>query len=273
MRTAVDFETLSAIATGFTQQSKSVLADALRCLRETRDPVTTLELLRELWRAAPGSGPQKDIEAVGDWLVDRLRWRKSSTPDDLLTELGWLYRLAVVHGKDRWDDRGRRGGADRRDRGRASRLPAFAAHIEALRRSPQRESARPALDLFAPRSAVARPSEQVPHLLLPDVLEVSFESPAAATEAFRNARERVKGGKAPKPRLLALQPVDAALRPLVGLITCSTTETVGMREVEQRMLEDSGKAPTFWIVVSKCDEKRLASQVHMVIPDVEHGRR
>lgn len=269
MRTAIDFETLTAIATGFSHQSKSVLADALRCLRETRDPIILLELLRELWRADPGPGPQDDIAAVGDWLVDRLR-RRSSTPDNLLTELGWLYRLAVIYGKDRRAER-RRAYSDRR-RDRASQTPAFASQIEALRRSLQRANAGPSVDLFAPRAEVVASSSAEVAARLPNILEVCFESPTAATEAFRNARARIKDGKAPRPRLLALHPVDPALRALAGSLVCSTTATAGMQEVEQRMRDASGVAPSFWVVIAALaahDEKRLALQVHTVMPNDE----
>lgn len=254
-----------------TRSSLTYLADALRCLRDTRDPIAALALLSALWSSAhAGRGRQKaGLEEAGQWLEKRVRRDIDITPERLALELGWLHRLVAVHGEPD-DDRGDGERGRRRPDARPDARPApFGAHLALLRDRRDAQLARAAASsAAAARDAqhdqAAPPSAPRPERL-PDIFAARFESWQDALEAFRNARKRRKDGKQPKHRLLDVTPVAAELRPLAADLACSLLHTGGMDE----LIEHTGDLPTFWIAAADLaprDGKRVPSRISFAPP-------
>jgi hypothetical protein len=109
---------------------------------------------------------------------------------------------------------------------------------------------------------------------LPDRLEVCLVSLHQARTAWNKARERQKKRKAPKDRLIALQPVATELRRLARDLHCSLLHTEGMDELFARTAANGGNAPSFWIAVAELeqrDDTRVAPRIEFTQPNPEHG--
>lgn len=267
--TAPDMQRLERDARDIaTRGSLTYLADALRCLIDTRDPIAALALLSALWSSGhAGRGNQKaGLEEAGQWLEDRIRRDIDITPERIALELGWLHRLVTIHGEPD-DDRGdgERVGPRRPD----TRPPAFGAHIARLRDKREAALARAA----APRAAVPRGAEHdhaapspAPHPeRLPDIFAARFESWQDAHKAFKNARRRRKENKEPKARLIDVTPVAAELRHLAADLACSLLHTDGM----DQLIDHTGDLPTFWIAVADLaprEGKRVPSRIFFAPP-------
>jgi hypothetical protein len=252
-----------------THGSLPYLADALRCLLDTRDPIAALALLSALWNSAhAGRGNQKSaLEEAGQWLENRIRGEIDITPERLALELGWLLRLVTVHGEpdhDRGD--GERAGPRRPD----ARAAPFGAHLTLLRDRRDAALARAA----ASRAAAAldaqhdhaAPSPAPRPERLPDIFAARFEAWQDAREAFKSVRKRRKEKKQPKERLLDVTPVAAELRHLAADLACSLLHTDGMDE----LIDHTGDLPTFWIAVvdlAPREGKRVPSRISFAPPD------
>lgn len=238
------------------RSSVTYLADAQRCLHETREPIDALALLRVLWGSshAKRDNQKAALEDAGRWLEDRIRREIDISPDRLALELGWLQRLVAVHGApdNDLDDGDRQ--RHRTDTGGAP----FGAYVEQLR-------AKRTAGLTAAAKPTARhedtpaPSPPPPERL-PDSFEARFVSWQEALEAFKTARKRRKQGKLPKDRLLDVVPVAAELQPLATDLACSLLNTAGM----EQLIDHDGELPTFQIAVADLvsrDGKRLPSRI------------
>jgi hypothetical protein len=266
--TAPEMQRLEREARGITKRSLSYVADARRCLLDTRDPIAALALLSALWSSVHAArGNQKaGLEEVGQWLADRLLRSIDITPERLALELGWLHRLVTAHGEPD-DDRsdGERVGPRRPD----GRPAPFAAHLTLLRDKRDAALARAA----ASRAAAARdaqhdravPSPAARPEHLPDIFAARFESWQDAREAFKTVRKRRKEKKQPKERLIDVTPVAAELRHLATDLACSLLHTDGM----DKLIDHAGDLPTFWIAVADLaprDGKRVPSRVSFAPP-------
>lgn len=243
--------------------SLTYLADALRCLLDTRDPIAALDLLRALWGTGhAGRGNQKsDLEEAGQWLADRIRREIDISPERLALELGWLKRLVMIHSEPD-DDRidGGRAGARRAD----ARPAPFGAHLELLRDKRNAALARAAAALTAARDAEHDRAAPPPDRL-PDTFEVHFASWQLAREAFKHARNRRKQGKALKDRLLDVTPVEGKLQHLATDLACSVLHTDGMLP----LIDHAGDLPTFWITTADLaphEGKRVPSRISFTDP-------
>lgn len=249
-----------------TQASLPYIADALRCLLDTRDPIAALVLLHALWGSghAKRANQKAGLERAGQWLEERIRREIDISPERLALEIGWLYRLLSVHG-ERDDDRG---DGDRLPprQADAARTP-FGAHIELFRG--KREAAlaravafRPVAPRGGPRDQVASPPPPRPERL-PDTFEARFTSWQDAHVTFKHARNRRKQHKALKDRLIDVTPVAAELQPLATDLACSMLHTAGMIQ----LLDHLGDLPTFWIAAADLtprDGRRVPSRISLV---------
>lgn len=251
-----------------THASLPYLADALRCLRDTRDPIAALALLSALWSSShAGRGKQKaGLEEVGQWLADRIRRETDIPPELLALELGWLHRLVMIHGEPD-DDRGdgERAGPRRLDAG----PPPFGKHIALLREKRDAALARAAESRTATASdalhAQAAPSPAPCLQRLPDAFEVRFTSWQLARDAFKHARNRRKQGKELKDRLLDVTPVAADIQHMATDLACSVLHTDGMLS----LIDHAGDLPTFWIAVADLaprENKRVPSRISFAPP-------
>jgi hypothetical protein len=266
--TANDLRQLDDVAQGMASKNhKSVLADALRCLHDDKDdPIAPLALLYVMWGAGHGkrSHPKQAIEDVGEWLEQRLNRTPLISTKALALELGWLQRLIAIHdrvagGASSESDDSHHGDGGRRDGGARHAVPLFGQSIAQLRK--RREALRngTVVDLFAPPPRTpehTRPRAAVAAVtVLPDVLEVRFQDPKGALEAFRNARKRAKDKRLPNRRLLAIEPVAPEVRPLAAQLACCTNQTVGMSELQAKTLDSNGVIPAFWIAAADLEDR------------------
>jgi len=235
------------------QRSLTYLADALRCLLDTGDPIAALALLRALWGTshAKRDNQKAALGDAGRWLEDRIRRENGISPDRLALELGWLQRLVRVHGAPENDhDDGDRFRSHQADLGAP-----FGVHIELLRtrrHAALAAAARP----IAPPAAPPPPRPD----RLPDSFEARFATWQGALEAFKNARKRRKQGKPVRDRLLDVVPVAAELQPLATDLACSVLETAGM----DQLIDHTGDLPSFWIAVADLaprEDKRVPSRI------------
>jgi hypothetical protein len=273
--TAQDMRRLEKDAGEAVSASLTYIADALRCLLDTRDPVAALELLHAMW----GSGHAKrdnqraGLEDAGHWLEQRIRRDIAISPERLTLELGWLQRLIRVYGAPDDDhDDGERRPSRRADAGRAP----FGAHLEAFRaRRAATLAAAAAARVTAHRAEAGGPAAPSPPprcAHLPDAFEARFADRQLAIEAFQHARKRRKQDKRLKPRLLDVTPVEADLQPLATDLACSMLDTDGMLE----LLDRPGELLTFWINTADLnlrDDKRVPSRISFSEPanDNDHG--
>lgn len=246
-----------------TRASLTYLADALRCLCDTRDPIEALALLRALWGSshARRDNQRAALEEAGRWLEERIRREPGISSGRLALELGWLIRLVSVHGTED-DDRGDgdRSSSRHGDPGSAP----FGAHIELLRDKRRAALARAATaESPAPQSGArdrVAPSQVPRPECLPDAFESRFASWQDAHEAFKQARKRRKQNKPLKDRLLDVVPVADELQHLATDLACSMLQTDGMSQ----LLDRPGDLPTFWIAVADLttrDGKRVPSRI------------
>ena len=246
-----------------TRASLTYLADALRCLCDTRDPIEALALLRALWGSshARRDNQKAALEEAGRWLEERIRCELGVSSGRLALELGWLYRLITVHGAE--DD----------DRGDGDRSPPrhdhpgsapFGAHIELLRNKRRAALARAAAAESPLPHSVAHdrttPAQGPRPERLPGAFESRFASWQDALEAFKNVRKRRKKNKPPKDSLLDVMPIADELQHLASDLACSVLHTEGM----DQLLHRAGDLPTFWISVADLeirDGKRVPSRI------------
>lgn len=263
---APDMQRLERDARGMATRSLSYLADAQRCLLDTRDPVAALALLSALWSSphAARDNQKAAVEEAGQWLADRIRRNIDITPERLALELGWLHRLVTIHGEPD-DDRGT---ADRRAPRRPDlRRAPFGEHLDQLRDRRDAELARAAATA-APRDAAqdrAAPAPAARPERLPDAFEARFASWQLAREAFKHARNRRKQGKALKDRLLDVTPVAAELQHLATDLACSVLHTEGVLP----LADHTEDLPTFWIAVADLAPragKRVPSRISLAPP-------
>lgn len=271
--TSQDMQRLEDHARDAAPASLTYLADAQRCLLDTRDPIAALELLQALWRSghARRDHQRAGLEDVGQWLEQRIRRELDISPEQLALELGWMQRLVKVHGtKARGTpDRDRDDGDRRTSRHADSRGAPFGAHLDALRTRRIAALAAEADTLSAPARAKQRgpaaPSPPPRREHLPDVFEARFADRQLVIEAFQHARKRRKQDKPLKPRLLDALPVEADLQPLATDLACSMVDTAGMA----RLLDQPGELPTFWITTADLtvrDGKRVPAQISFALP-------
>lgn len=246
--------------------SRGYLSDALQCLRETSDPIASLELLRAMWGASQAKRPDQKaaLNEAGQWLEKRLDRDPGISPDRLALELGWLRRLVTVHGGTDDDDEAR---DDRRNRGRDE--PTFGAHIDRLRQLRQKRARLEEDSRTVSRADASRridsPASDRP-IRLPDSFEARFTLEPDVLDAFRAARKRRKEQKPVKDRLLPVRPAAAELQALASDLACSLLETKGMDELEARTMNDAGKLPSFWIAVADLverDSKRVPRRISL----------
>jgi len=245
--TASDMQRLERDARGIAKHSLSYIADAQRCLRDTRDPIAGLALLSALWSSghAIRDNQKAGLEDAGQWLADRIRRDITIPPERLALELGWLHRLVTTHGES-GDDRG---AADRTRRQHPGvRRAPFGEHLDQLRdrraNALARAEAAPAVHQATGGSA--GPSMAPRPRCLPDAFEVRFASWQLARAAFKRARDRRKQGKVIKDRLLDVIPVVAELQHLAADLACSVLHTDGMLA----LVDHTDDLPTFWIAVA-----------------------
>ena len=265
--TAQDMQRLEHAAREIVRGGVTYIADALRCLLDTRDPIDALTLLRALWGSshAKRDQPKAGLDDVGQWLEQRIRNDIDISAERLALELGWLQRLVTVHGAPNAD----RDDHDRRPSRRAEISTApFGAHIELLRARREAALARAAgVDPVASRgeesARAALPPPPPPRREhLPDVFEVRFANWQVALEAFKHARKRLKEGKSLKHRSIDVTPVEVDLQPLATDLACSLLHTDGMTQ----LLDQPGDLPTFWIATADLtmrDGKRIASRISL----------
>lgn len=265
--TSPDMQRLERDGRGMATRSLSYLADAQRCLLDTRDPIAALDLLSALWSSGHASrdNQKAGLEEAGQWLAERIRRDIAITPECLALELGWLQRLVTIHG-ERDDDRG---DADRMaPRRRDTRRAPFSEHLDRLRDRRDAELARVAVATAAARNAVqdrADPSPAARPQRLPDAFEARFASWQLALEAFKHTRNRRKQGKALKDRLLDVTPVVPELQHLATDLACSVLHTEGVLS----LVDHTGDLPTFWIAVADlapCEGKRVPSRISLAPP-------
>jgi len=234
------------------RSSVTYLADAQRCLHDTREPLDALALLRVLWGSSHAKREKQKaaLQDAGRWLEDRIRREIDISPERLELELGWLQRLVAVHSASETDleddDRPR----PRTDNGGAP----FGAHVEQLRAKRNAAAKREARHEDSPAPSPPPPDR------LPDFFEARFVSWQEALEAFKTARKRRKQGKLPKNRLLDVVPVAAELQPLAADLACSMFGTAGM----EQLIDHDGELPTFQIAVADLvsrDGKRVPSRI------------
>jgi hypothetical protein len=245
-----------------TRGALTYLADAQRCLLDTRDPIEALALLRALWRSSHAKrDKQKDaLAAAGNWLEGRIRREFGVSPDRLSVEIGWLQRLVMVCGFPDDDS------DDDRSPSRSNAEAPFGAHIDIFRR--KRKAALAAAKTAGSREEPGPTPEPPPPTQLPEVFEVCFTSWQAALKAFKTARKRCKDGKPPRDSLLDVIPVATELRHLADNLACSLLHTDGMAE----LVDHKGDLPNFWIAASDLaprDGKRIPSRISFAPP----GRR
>jgi hypothetical protein len=249
------------------KQGRSYLADARQCLRETSDPIAAIELLRAMWGGghAKRNAQKAALQDAGRWLHDRVRRQPDVSVLRLELELGWLHRLISIHAKgdDDIDD----------DRWRPPREPPFGGYLPELRRKREAALAHRARDAApAPNTAPPQPSRLD---RLPDAFEVCFASPQDAAQAFRDARNRKKKNKAPKPRDLVLRPIRPELQHLTTDLVACTVATQGIDALQASAADASGVLPNFWIAVADLiprDGKRLAQRISLRAADAAGGQ-
>jgi hypothetical protein len=243
------------------------LADAQRCLLDTRDPIAALALLSALWTSAhAGRGKQKaGLEEAGRWLEARIRREIIIAPERLALELGWLHRLVTIHGTfDDDRDDGERVGPPRSDK----RSPPFGTHIALLCDKRETALARAKAEkakIAEVASDCAASASRVRPEHLPDIFAARFTSWQDAQKAFKNARKRRKEDKQPKDRLLDVIPVAAELRHLAADLACSLLHTQGI----DGLIDHTGDLPDFWIVASDLaprEEKRIPARIAFAPP-------
>lgn len=242
-----------------TRGALTYLADAGRCLADTRDPIEVLALLRAMWRSNHAKrDKQKDaLAAAGTWLEGRIRRDFGISADQLAFEIGWLQRLVMVYGMPDED------GDDDRSSARSNTEAPFGAYIEIFRR--KREAAQEARERSPATSGGERGLTPVLPDQLPEAFEVRVTSWQGALEAFKNARKRRKDGKPPKDGLLDVTPVATELRHLGADLACSLLHTEGMAT----LVDHKGDLPSFWIVtldLTPRDGKRVPSRITFVPP-------
>jgi hypothetical protein len=215
---------------------------------EERDaPVRALRLLEAMWGGSFAQRPDQKVALndVGIWLETRVTREPAVKVDVLVTELGWLKRLAKHHQAMREDSGAGRAGFGAPGRGEQKNFGRRVADIErrrgeALAASKRAAEARPA----AARVEVAKPKVAEP---LPEVLAVEFEDFNKAREARKAAAEREKKKKEPKEALLSLVGKGGAAAGVK--LVCSTTRTEGMAEVMDKVRLTAG-APEWQMVAS-----------------------
>lgn len=272
--TASEMKRLDVDAHAIASRScRGYIADALVCLRDTRDPIAPVALLRAMWGTAHARRAYQKaaLDDAGRWLEKRLGLQPDITPEQFVLELGWLQRLMAIHGAS--DDRDRRSAPrSTGQHGHDRDEPAFGAHLDRLRQ--RRESLLAAAAEASAHRAAAQDDLKLPEARptqLPGSFEACFTSWQEAMSAFRKARERRRDKRPAKDRLLPVQPIADDLRPLAADIACSLLDTEGMNELEARAIADVGKLPAFWIAVADLverDGKRVARRISF-----ESGRR
>ena len=251
-----------------TTACRGFLADASRCVRDTGDAIAALELLRAMWRPPYAGRPNQKaaLADAGGWLARRLEREPGIAPERLVLELDWLRRLVVIHASH--------GGGDPEPdafRARDSKAT-FGDHIEQLRKRRARATRATAHeDLFAPRPAPEPRAPLAPDgpSELPESIAAQLATWAKAVQTFRDARERIRRGKLPKARMLEVEAVEPALRRLTGDIVCSSLETEGMDELQERVTANGGKPLAFWIRgedLEPRDGKRVLRRIWLHAP-------
>lgn len=253
-----------------TESCRGYLADAVRSLRDTGDPVATLALLHAMWSSHARRRNQKAaLDDAGIWLERRLVHTPGISVDRLALELGWLQRLITIHIARDKQQRDRNADGSARDAANHERdmprRPAFGNEIERLRS--KRARALQAASSSALETSLAIPPAPAPPPRLPDLLEVRFSEAREAIEAFKSARERRNKGKSPKPRILPVRPVRDELVSAVRDLACSLLDTEGMPELEARYRTDSGRMPSFWIVTADLPPETAPRLVRRILLD------
>jgi len=208
-------------------------ADADTDAREA--PLRALRLLDVMWGSAFASRPDQRaaLNDVGIWLETRLVREPNVAAKDLLTELGWLKRLAR-HYQAMRDEAGREayappGRADHKGFGR--RL----ADLERRRREAFAAARVEGAKATTAVVAAAKPKAAEP---LPEVLAVDLDDFNKAREARKAAADRIRKGREPKEALLALVGRGGAA---AGVrLVCSTTRTEGMAAVLEQVRTTPG---------------------------------
>lgn len=244
--------------------ARAYLADTLECIRETGDPVAALELLRATWLRESRVQQRQALEKVGNWLAQQHARRRDIETERLVTEIGWLRRMCTYLRPD--PEAG-----EHRPRGhahhRARRGPEFGEYLDRVLERRRRGLER--VKKIVPDKSASQPAAVVARAptSLPARVEVRLVTLPEARAAWKKARERQKKGKAPKDRLLAVQPIDAELRPLARDIHCSLLHTQCMDELFARTAANHGHDPSFWITVAELeqrDDTRVAPRIEFM---------
>ncbi|GAB4520732.1 MAG: hypothetical protein Tsb0020_39340 [Haliangiales bacterium] len=286
--TGSDFDRLTEAARSFdaSSNSRSFLAEAANCLRQTGDPLAPLELLvAMLGSPHASSDTQKPaLRAIGTWLDRRLTREPDIPCARLAWELGWLQRLVSINAKFKQNasiDQRRQGPQGHRRHSRRQRRDQdeapFGRFIPQLRKRRRELLAGASADheRKAADTAAATPTT------LPDPCLAQLADIKTARAAWKRANDRKKRGKPAKDKLLAIHPVieadpdtQPAYRALAEDIRLSLLNTEGVKTLFDRTEAAGGKLMPFWIADADLEhqgEHRVAKRIYHTRPESSSG--
>lgn len=217
------------------------LAEVAQFLRTVQDPLDVLRFVERLIVSPFAKRPQQKqaLSDVGEWLFARLLRDPRLERDALAWELGWMQRLVAIRdttSSPQAPATSYAGGG--RGRGPEVQVPDFRKKIEAI----ERRRAEASTVSRAPK--VVAPVVRVAPERLPETFDVEFADLNAARAARKNAQDRKRAGKAPKPVWIALAPVDKILVVLAGNLGCSL-DTEGLEAVFDDFAKRAGMPRPF----------------------------
>lgn len=207
-------------------------------------PLRALRLLDVMWGGvhAPRPDQRVALNDVGVWLETRLARDPQISVSQILTELGWLKRLARHHQAMQEDNR--RSGFAMPGRGDKKTFGKRLGEIERRRR--EAEATR--VEVSARQTVIVEAAKPKEPQALPASLAVHFEDFTRVREVRKAAAEREKKKKEPKEVLLSLVARDGTTYGMK--LVCSTTRTAEMAEVMEKVRTTAG-APDWFMVASE----------------------
>lgn len=273
-----------------------LLADALACLRQRRDPVAVLELMMRM-QGSPYAARDNEATALRDviaWLEAELRGATRLTVDALELRLVWARRLATIHQQRPHDREAPRvrtttpgpSRAPQRDatKGRMSASQKPPATDAVLRQLRQRYPEPPPLPepplppRFTPRTpSLPPPSSGLPPTTspgqkqpLPRALRALFENHRDAVTLLKRLTSPPKQGastRLPGPIRLAQPTNGPAFPPGLGPVSLAPTSS-GLAEYLKELQTRSGTAFPFYVSALEISGDRLiAHQLLLALPE------
>ncbi len=258
-----EFAKIHVAAKSFaTKNHQQYMAEAINCIRCTKDPFDAIELLLALYSSYVKRGQPKDaLSDVGKWLDDQLIDNPYISEESVLLRLGWLRRLACFYQAESEDPANR---ADSKHKSAQSHSinasasqhkspePAeFGKYLD-RRRKRRAEGIAP-----APVPSLVRQPAPSPPERLPPVLSVRFDNFIQARDVSKTARDRAKKGKPPKDAFLNLVPTDEQFIPLAKKLYASTVNTVGFDTLFSEIEKCSGGSIPFYATEIESTEAGL----------------